>query len=37
LTKVSGEEAFAAMEQEAGVRFNPDVYAILKKIYRQLK
>ena len=31
------EDAFAAMEQDAGEKYNPDVFAILKKIYRQLK
>ena len=37
LTKDGGEEVFALMEKDAGVRLNPDVFAILKKIYRQLK
>jgi len=36
LTKDGGEESFAIMEKDAGVRFNPEIYAILKKIYRQL-
>jgi len=31
------EEAFAIMEKDAGVKFNPDIYGILRKIYRQLK
>lgn len=31
------EEAFEIMEKDAGVKFNPDIFAILKKIYRQLK
>lgn len=33
----SMEEAFEIMEQEAGIKFNPEIFAILKKIYRQLK
>lgn len=31
------EEAFAIMEKDAGTKYNPDIFAILKKIYRQLK
>ena len=37
LTKDGKEEAFTVMEKESGVRFSPEVFAILKKIYRQLK
>lgn len=33
----SMEEAFAIMEKDAGMKLNPDIFAILKKIYRQLK
>ncbi len=33
----SMEEAFEIMEQEAGGKFNPEIFTILKKIYRQLK
>lgn len=33
----SMEEAFAIMEKDAGVKLNPDIFTILKKIYRQLK
>lgn len=33
----SMEEAFAIMEKDAGIKFNPDIFVILKKIYRQLK
>lgn len=33
----SMEEAFEMMEKDAGVKFNPDIFAILRKIYRQLK
>ena len=33
----SMEEAFQIMEQEAGIKFNPEIFSILKKIYRQLK
>lgn len=29
-------EAFEILESESGVKFNPDIYAILKKIVRQL-
>lgn len=31
------EEIFAILEKECGVKYNPDIFAILKKIYRQLK
>ena len=31
------EEIFEIMQKEAGVKFNPDVFAIFRKIYRQLK
>lgn len=30
------DEAFDHMEKESGVKFNPDIYSILRKIYRQL-
>ena len=33
----SMEAAFAIMEKDSGVKVNPDIFAILKKIYRQLK
>lgn len=33
----SMEEAFAIMKKDAGMKLNPDIFAILKKIYRQLK
>ena len=33
----SMEDAFALMEKDAGVKYNPDIVTILKKIYRQLK
>lgn len=33
----SMEDAFAIMEKDAGVKFNPDIFAILRKIYRQLR
>lgn len=36
LTKEQQEDAFAAMGKDAGIRFNPEIFAILKKIYRQL-
>jgi putative two-component system response regulator len=32
----SREEAMGIMQQEAGVKFNPDIYAIFRKIQRQL-
>jgi len=31
------EEIFTMMEKEVGVKYNPDIFVILKKIYRQLK
>ncbi len=31
------EEAFEMMQKDAGVKFNPDILAIFKKIHRQLK
>jgi len=31
------DEIFAMLEKEVGVKYNPDMFAILKKIYRQLK
>lgn len=31
----SREEAISIMESEAGVKFNPDIFSILKKIYKQ--
>lgn len=37
LARNCAEDAFAAMEKDAGVRLNPEIFAILKKIYRQLK
>ena len=33
----SVEEAFGIMQKEVGVKFNPDVFAIFRKIYRLLK
>jgi len=33
----AGEDIFAMMEKDAGVRLNPEILAILKKIQRQLK
>lgn len=36
LTKEQQEDAFAAMDKDAGIRFNPEIFAILKKICRQL-
>lgn len=33
----STEETFEIMQKDAGVKFNPDIFAILRKIYRQLK
>lgn len=32
----SGEEAFSIMEKEAGIKFSPNIFQILRKIYRQL-
>lgn len=32
----SSEEAFARMEEDAGVKFNPDIFQIFRKIARQL-
>lgn len=32
----STEAALAMMEKDAGVKFNPDIFQILRKIYRQL-
>ena len=31
------DAVFAMLEKEVGVKYNPDMFAILKKIYRQLK
>ena len=33
----SVEEIFEIMQKEAGVKFNPDIFVIFRKIYRQLK
>lgn len=33
----SKEGAFEVMEKAVGVKFNPDIFVILRKIYRQLK
>lgn len=30
------EEALSVMEKDSGVKFNPDIFVILRKIYRQL-
>lgn len=35
-TAFSQNEAFGIMDKEAGIKFNPDIFAILKKIARQL-
>ena len=32
-----GEEALQMMEAEAGKKFNPDIFRILRKTYRQLR
>ena len=34
--KYSREEAFEIMEKDAGKKFHPDIFQILRKIYRQL-
>ena len=35
--KYSMEEAFEIMEKDAGIKYQPDIFQILKKIYRQLR
>lgn len=34
---VSADKAIEMMEQDAGVKFNPELFAVLKKIYKQLR
>ena len=35
--KYSMEDAFEIMEKDAGIKYQPDIFQILKKIYRQLR